>query len=54
MRPEVGRTQQEADLRGQSALLEPWGSQTPGQKTGGGHLDSEIMISIGKSPAVWK
>lgn len=44
----MGRTPQEADLRGQITLLELWGGQTPGQKTRGGHLDSKIMISIGK------
>lgn len=48
VRAEVGRTQQEADLRGQSTPLEPRGAQAPGPKTGCSHLESEIVISVGK------
>lgn len=49
-----GEAQQEGDLRAQSTLLEPRGGQTPGQTSRCSHLDSEIVISVGKSPAVWK
>lgn len=36
--------QQEADLRAQSTLLEPWRGQRPGGKSRFRHLDSEIVI----------